>query len=410
MHIRSTPGRQAQPDPVNPTPKRNGYTQCPNTPCLFRHHTGEIMFCLVVDDFGVRYKSQADTDHIISTLEKYYYKLKVRSLGDVYLRMAIAFDQPNKTVSISMPGYVKKMLQRCRPQYLLPGHRPTKIPGVYIAPSLSKKPQTVFIDRLEKPSPALVTHLQATRYYRNKLLLEHYSITPALSIPLFSRLPTNSHHSRRTLPDESSTRPIALSVTAPPTVGSNQIVYPTCDMVLHVFVDASYLCRSRARSVAGAIFFLGNHNDPTSINGSIHVFSSMIPCVVASAGEAQYAALFAAGQHAASIRTTLSDMGYPQGPTIIMCDNTSAIGIATDSIKQKRSKAIDMRFHWIRDRVRQSLYYCVYSYVTKFGRLLHQEPAISTTCTVSSCLSLHADKRFRNPSIILNHKFQSRVC
>jgi hypothetical protein len=36
-----------------------------------------------------------------------------------------------------------------------------------------------------------------------------------------------------------------------------------------------------------------------------------------------------------------------------MCDNTCAIGIATDSIKQKCSKAIDMRFHWVRDRVRQ---------------------------------------------------------
>ncbi len=57
--------------------KENGYTQCPNTPCLFRHHTREIMFCLVVDDFGVRYKTQADADHLISTLEKYDYKLKV---------------------------------------------------------------------------------------------------------------------------------------------------------------------------------------------------------------------------------------------------------------------------------------------------------------------------------------------
>jgi hypothetical protein len=104
-------------------------------------------------------------------------------------------------------------------------------------------------------------------------------------------------------------------------------------------------------TVASAIFFLGNKNDPTRINGSIHVFSTIIPCVVASAGEAQYAALFATGQHAASLRTTLADMGYPQDPTIIMCYNTSAIGIATDSIKQKRSKAVDMRFHWIRDRV-----------------------------------------------------------
>ncbi len=53
-------------------------------------------------------------------------------------------------------------------------------------------------------------------------------------------------------------------------------------------------------------------------------------------------------------------MGYPQEPTILMCDNTSAIGIATDSIKQKRSKAVDMRFHWIRDRVRQNQFIIAY--------------------------------------------------
>jgi hypothetical protein len=34
-------------------------------------------------------------------------------------------------------------------------------------------------------------------------------------------------------------------------------------------------------------------------------------------------------------------------------DNNTASGIATDTVKQKRSKAIDMRFYWIRDRVRQ---------------------------------------------------------
>ncbi len=67
-----------------------------------------------------------------------------------------------------------------------------------------------------------------------------------------------------------------------------------------------------------------------------------------------HAALFAGAQQAASLRTILSDLGYAQHPTIIMCDNTCAIGIATDSIKQKRSKAIDMRFHWVRDRVATS--------------------------------------------------------
>jgi hypothetical protein len=62
------------------------------------------------------------------------------------------------------------------------------------------------------------------------------------------------------------------------------------------------------------------------------------------------------------LRTNLSDLGYPQPPSIIMCDNTCAIGIATYSIKQKRSKAIDMRFHfhWVRDRVRQGQFIISY--------------------------------------------------
>jgi hypothetical protein len=108
---------------------------------------------------------------------------------------------------------------------------------------------------------------------------------------------------------------------------------------------------------SGGYFFLGNENQPLNINGATHVFSSIIPRIVSSAGEAEYAALFAGAQQAASLRTILSDLGYP---TIIMCDNTCAIGIAKDSIEPKRSKAIDMRFHWVRDRVRQGQFIIFY--------------------------------------------------
>jgi hypothetical protein len=79
------------------------------------------------------------------------------------------------------------------------------------------------------------------------------------------------------------------------------ITYHACDMILHVFVDASYLSRSHARSVAGAILFLGDLLQPTKINGPIHCFSTTI-----------IAALFAGGQQAAAIRTILEDLGYPQ--------------------------------------------------------------------------------------------------
>jgi hypothetical protein len=34
-------------------------------------------------------------------------------------------------------------------------------------------------------------------------------------------------------------------------------------------------------------------------------------------------------------------------------DNTTATGYSNGTIKQKRTKAIDMRFYWIKDRVKQ---------------------------------------------------------
>ncbi len=114
--------------------------------------------------------------------------------------------------------------------------------------------------------------------------------------------------------------------------------YHACDMILIVYVDASYLSRSMTRSVVGCIFFMGNRNPPTRIDGTISALFTIIPCVVSSAGEAEYAALFTGCQHAARLRTTLTDMGYPQPPTTILCDNTSAIGLANDTIKQKRAR------------------------------------------------------------------------
>ena len=47
------------------------------------------------------------------------------------------------------------------------------------------------------------------------------------------------------------------------------------------------------------------------------------------------------------------DLGYPQLPTLLLIDNTVAIGLANDTINKKRSKSMDMRFFWLRDRVKQ---------------------------------------------------------
>ena len=47
--------------------------------------------------------------------------------------------------------------------------------------------------------------------------------------------------------------------------------------------------------------------------------------------------------------TTLEELGHPQPPTPIKTDNTTANGIINGTVKQQRSKAIDMRFYWLKD-------------------------------------------------------------
>ena len=53
------------------------------------------------------------------------------------------------------------------------------------------------------------------------------------------------------------------------------------------------------------------------------------------------------------IRLTLAEMGHPQPPTPIHVDNSTAVGIANDSVKKQRSRSMEMRFFWTTDQVKQ---------------------------------------------------------
>ena len=87
-------------------------------------------------------------------------------------------------------------------------------------------------------------------------------------------------------------------------------------------------------------------------NAPVLYLSVIISTIVDSATAAEYAAAFIAAQAAPSLRLTLGELGYNQLATQITCDNACAVGIANDAFNQKRSKTIDMRYHWLRDQVR----------------------------------------------------------
>ena len=74
---------------------------------------------------------------------------------------------------------------------------------------------------------------------------------------------------------------------------------------------------------------------------------------LASGTEAELSAMLENIMMGIIIRSTLQDLGHKKPPTPIRIDNTTAVGIVHDNIKQVRSITMDVRFHLVRDRMLQ---------------------------------------------------------
>ena len=130
-------------------------------------------------------------------------------------------------------------------------------------------------------------------------------------------------------------------------------------MQLYVHSDASYLFVRKSRSRAGGIHYLSdpppNTHDSDNytplLNGIIHVVYKILRNIISSAAEAELAALFLNAKEEVPIHTTLIKMNWPQPPTPIQVENSTAVGIVNHTIKQKMS--MDMQFYWVTDRIKQ---------------------------------------------------------
>ena len=312
----------------------HGYHQT-STTCLFRHESNGVTFTLVVDDFGVKFANKQSAQHLIDCL-KLRYPLTVNWNATKYLGLSLRFDKANRLVGLSIPGYIRKLLQRFPP----PNHGANS-PAVYFPPNYGSKVQVPIVDTSPPLSAPEVTEIQAIC---GALLYYCIAVDPT-GYPAVTALASEQSHAT-TNTRLAANRLLAYFNKYP----DNELILKACHMRLHQQADGSYLSRSGSRSVAGGISYLGN-DDPTEINGAIHVMSTVIPTIMSSVGETEYVACFLTGQHGAGFRQVLEDLGYPQPATYILTDNECAEGIANDTIKPKRTKSIEMQYHWIRDRV-----------------------------------------------------------
>jgi hypothetical protein len=125
-------------------------------------------------------------------------------------------------------------------------------------------------------------------------------------------------------------------------------------MQLKIHSDASYLSEPKAKSRIGGYFYLGGKSNsrikPLS-NGPLLCHTTVLKHVVSYVAEAEFGGIFVNAKEGTVTRTTLSEMGHNQDATDLKTDNTTADGIIYSIFQQKRSKAMDMRFYWVKDRV-----------------------------------------------------------
>eukprot|EP00957_Ditylum_brightwellii_P058094 4405855-Ditylum_brightwellii.AAC.1 len=71
--------------------KQYGYRPTKHTPGLWKHKTRDITFCLVVDNFGVKYTSKKDVKHLIDALQKLY-TITVDHKGKIFCGITLKWD------------------------------------------------------------------------------------------------------------------------------------------------------------------------------------------------------------------------------------------------------------------------------------------------------------------------------
>ena len=85
----------------------------------------------------------------------------------------------------------------------------------------------------------------------------------------------------------------------------------------------------------------------------VNVECSIMRNGMASDTEVELVGLFENWQKLTYMRTALAEMVHSQPPTPVATYNTAEISIVNKTVKQERSRSIDKRFYWVRERIKQ---------------------------------------------------------
>ena len=330
-----------------------GYSPVRFTPGLWTHNKLKTTFTLVVDDFGLKHLSMQDAMHLKQALETKY-AVTIDYSSSLYIGVSLNWNYIQREVKCSMPGYVPKLLQRLKhivpstPQFS-PNPSPHVTHGTKV--QFAKGEDTSPL--LDGDGIKLVQSIVGATLYIARILEMTLLVTCNDIGIQQTKSTSNTLNLISWLLDHMATHP------------NPSITFKASDMILWMSSDSSYLSVTGGRSRVGGYHFLGNNPDFTKplapqrtfINAPTHVEASILRNVMSSASESEIAGGFVNARMAVELRIMLMEVGHTQPKTPLELDNTTAFGTLTKQLIPKRSKAIDMRFFWLRDRTNQNQFH-----------------------------------------------------
>jgi len=311
-----------------------GYFQSKVVPGLWKHKDRNTTFELVVDDFGIKYIKQTDLNHLITSLRKYY-EVSVDMTGGEYVKITIDWDYENQRVHLSIVPYLTKTLiqfgidppeKKVQAPY---PHTPIKYG------SKTKYNESPIAGQTAAKEVQIVTgkFMWYAQGVDNIVLMALSVLASQQAKPMTETMTRVTHF----LKFIASQEPAVLT-------------YRKSNMVLAVHSDASYLNKPNACSRVGGHHYLSGNTKFPANNGAVLNIAKIIKAGMSSAAKVELSALYINARKAVEEQNILHEMGRPQPPTPMQTDNSTAEAIINSPVQPKCTKAMDMRYHWLRDR------------------------------------------------------------
>lgn len=308
-----------------------GFTRLPCESCIYYRKSthGTVIAAVHVDDFLSVASSKQANEHFKSQLREAW---TISDLGTPrqIVGIAIEWDRPNKAVYLSQAPVIDRLIMQFGQKSANPLSLPME-PGLKLRRTdyskltqkerddIARIPYRRLVGGLIWPAissrPDIQYAVQQLSQYFDSYSLMHWNA--AIRVVRYLK----------------GTRDLRLRLG-----GMSPIS-------LAGFTDSDWAnCLDTRRSVGGYAWSLGS--------GVISWASQKQKTVAASSCEAEYMAAFEAVQEYVWLRTLLREIGYGTNEaTTIMCDNNVAINLSEDLMLHSRVKHVDIKYHFLRERV-----------------------------------------------------------